>query len=110
MAQLFSLGIVRMKRNIILIALAGILCASLTGCGTIPSYEDLGGGYVEAKYIRTSWEPTAMRFELRYRKGWRTVKIWPDTLGIHVKDGVALFTAYAASREPDPDEASRPMS
>ena len=53
---------------------------------------------------RTSFsEPPAHRFELRYKKGWKTVTIWPDTLGIHVKNSVALFSGYAASRQPDPN-------
>src|ERR1035437_1982964 len=56
---------------------AAILCTNLTGCGTIPSYEDLGNGYVEATYIRTSsWEPTAIRTQLRYKKGLGTIVIW----------------------------------
>jgi hypothetical protein len=86
--------------------LLAIFGMSLTGCGTIPSYEDKGGRYVEATYTHPGlWEPSGHRMALCYEYGgglWHST-IWPDTLGIYVNDGVALFTAYAASREPDPE-------
>jgi hypothetical protein len=88
------------NKELIFYFLFAILCTNLTGCGTIPSYEELGNGYVEATYIRTSWEPPAIRTELRYKKGWRTVVIWPKTLGIIVTNDVALFCAYKAYDEP----------
>ncbi len=83
-----------------------ILCAGLAGCGTIPSYEELGNGYVEATYIRTSWEQPAMRIELRYKKGWGTVKIWPSLDGIRpvLKDDVVVFAGMKALEPPDSNE------
>ena len=89
------------KNQTLTLIAAAILCTNLTGCGTIPSYEDLGNGYVEATYTRTSWEPPASRSELCYKSGWKKIQIWPDTLGVCVKNGVALFTGYAASRQPN---------
>jgi hypothetical protein len=86
---------------------AAILCASLTGCGTIPNYKDLGNGYVEATYIRTSsWAPTAMRIELRYKKGWGTEKIWPSLDGIRpiLKDDIVVFVGLKAIEPPRSDE------
>lgn len=83
---------------------AAILCTNLTGCGTIPRYEDLGNGYREAIYIRTSWEPPAIRTALQYRKGLRTVVIWPKTHGIIVTNDVAIFRAGKAYDPPFPDE------
>ncbi len=82
----------------------GMLCLCLTGCGTIPSYEQLGNGYVEATYTRTSWEPPASRSELRYKKSWRTVKIWPDIGAAIVKSDVAVFSGYRAYDQPSPNE------
>jgi hypothetical protein len=92
-----------MTRNQTLTLIAAvILCAHLTGCGTIPRYEDLGNGYREAIYIRASWEPPAIRTALQYRKGLRTVVIWPKTHGIVVTNCVAVFEAYTAYEPPPP--------
>lgn len=77
---------------------------SLTSCGTIPSYEQLGNGYVEATYTLLSWEPPAQRFELRYKKGWKTIVVWPDILVARVKNDEALFSGYAAYRRQQPHE------
>src|SRR5271154_6534839 len=76
-----------------------VLCAGLTGCGTIPSYEDIGNGYVEATYMRTSsWAPTAMRTEMRYKRSIWAITIWPSMYPVRsvVKDNVAIFVANVA--------------
>lgn len=86
---------------------AAILCTNLTGCGTIPSYEDLGNGYVEATYIRTSsWEPTAIRTELRYKKGLGTIVIWPSLAKVRkvVHNDMVVFVGEAALRQLNPGE------
>jgi uncharacterized protein YceK len=94
-----------MSRNHIITLLIAIACTNLTGCGTIPSYEDLGNGYVEATYIRTSsWEPTAIRTELRYKQGWGTGVIWPKTDGVIVTNDMAVFIGNKASSQPEPGE------
>ncbi|MGA2240987.1 MAG: hypothetical protein ABSH11_02975 [Verrucomicrobiota bacterium] len=82
-----------------------ILCVSLTGCGTIPSYEDLGNRYVEATYTSTGlWEPSGHRFALCYKHSdfWHST-IWPDTLGIIATNGIAIFSAFVADDPPPPD-------
>jgi hypothetical protein len=78
-----------------------ILCTNLTGCGTIPSYEELGNGYVEATYTRTSFsEPSAHRISLQYRKGWHTVVIWPSLeSSVFVNDDVAVFIGLMGNKE-----------
>jgi hypothetical protein len=99
------------KNQTLTLIAAAILCTNLTGCGTIPSYEQLGNGYVMATYIRTSWEPPAMRFELQYRKGLRTVVIWPSLYAVRevVKDDVVVFVANTAIEPPLSDEPRATM-
>jgi len=92
--------------------LLATLCVSLSGCGTIPSYESLGGGYVEATYTRTSWEQPATRFELQYKKGLRKIVIWPSMypVGEIAKDDMVVFVANKAYEPPYPGDprATRP--
>ena len=84
-----------------------IFCASLTGCGTIPSYEDKGGSYVEATYTHPGlWEPSGHRMALCYEYGgglWHST-IWPDTFGVFATNGVAIFTGFVADNPPRRDE------
>ncbi len=85
-----------------------ILCTNLTGCGTIPSYEELGNGYVEATYTRTSFsEPSAHRIALQYRKGWHTVEIWPSLDGVKevINGETVVFVGKAASKQPNPENS-----
>ena len=90
------------KKLVIHFSLA-ILCANLTGCGTIPSCEQLGNGYEKAVYTRTSWEPSASRSELRYTKGWKTVVIWRDIRGGTTTNDMAIFVGNKASGKQDLD-------
>jgi hypothetical protein len=85
--------------------LLAILCVSLTGCGTIPSYEDKGGRYVEATYTSPGlWEPSGHRMALCYKYSdfWHST-IWPDTFGIYVTNDVAVFIARKTAYRPDPE-------
>jgi hypothetical protein len=93
------------------IILAGISIASLSGCGTLPSYNDLGSGYVDATYTHTSWEESASRSELRYKAGWRTIKIWPSMDGVRpvVKNGIVVFVGMVAFDPALPDEPKAVM-
>jgi hypothetical protein len=94
-----------MMQNNKLVVLLLVLCAGLTGCGTIPSYEDMGYGYVEATYMRaSSWAPTAMRTELLYKKGIWKVTIWPHIYNDIVTNNVAIFSAGKAYDPPYPGE------
>jgi len=80
------------------------LCVSLSGCVS-HSVQPLANNYEEVTCTRTSWEPQVQQFELRYKKGWGTTVIWPDTYGIHVKNDVAVFKGYRASDRLSPSNA-----
>lgn len=101
----FALGIVRMRRTFISTVLAAVGCVGLTGCMS-SSVEQLGNGYYEVTYIRSSFsEPEAHRITLQYSLGQsqRRTMVWPDTMGIHAKNGIAVFQAHKASETPDPN-------
>jgi len=97
---------VKLDKNLAVHFSLVIFCVGLTGCGTIPSYEDKGGRYVEATYTHPGlWEPSGRRMALCYEYGgglWHST-IWPDTFGIHVTNDVAVFIARKTARRPDPE-------
>ena len=94
-------------RSLILVVFAIAACVNLTGCGTIPRYEDIGGRYVEAIYVGggLSWEPTPTRSALCYKHSdfWHST-IWPKTYNIIVTNDVAIFSGGKAYEPPYPDE------
>jgi hypothetical protein len=96
-----------MRTNLIQAVLATIVCMQLTGCGTIPRYEDKGGRYVEAIYIGGGlpWEPPRIRSGLCYKYSdfWHST-IWPKTYNIIVTNDVAIFSGGKAYEPPYPDE------
>ena len=98
----------KLGNKLVIHFLLATLCASLTGCGTIPRYEDKGGRYVEAIYTSPGlWEPSGHRFALCYKHSdfWHST-IWPQTLGIIVTNDLAVFRAGKAYEPPYPDEPS----
>jgi hypothetical protein len=80
------------------------LYVSLTGCVS-HSVKPLANNYEEVTCTRTSWEPPAQRFELRYKKKWGAIVVWPDTYGIHIKNDVAVFKGYKTSDRLSPTSA-----
>jgi len=82
-----------------------IFYISLTGCVSLPSYEDKGGRYAEATYIRpVLWEESSSHSALCYKYSdfWHST-IWPDVDGISVTNEVAVFEARKTAYIPDPD-------
>src|ERR1017187_1681183 len=96
-----------MNKKFICHFLLPIFCVSLTGCGTIPTYEELGNGYVEATYTQSSIsEPQSHQISIQYRNAnGKRVMIWPSaTGGKIVKNEVVIFEADKAWKQPKPDE------
>jgi hypothetical protein len=99
-----------MQKNLVLSILATIACINLTGCVSLPSYEDKGDRYAEANYVRPGlWEPSGGHFELchTYPTSLWHSSIWPDTFGIRVTNEVAVFIANKTDYPPDPGDRDR---
>jgi hypothetical protein len=99
---------VKLNNKLVCRFLLAILCASLTGCGTVSRVEQLGHGYEEVAYTHTSitMEPESTQITLQYRKpNGGQVVIWPSVLGCTIKNDVAVFEAKAAAKQPDPNNS-----
>jgi len=95
----------KLNKKFIHYFLLPIFCVSLTGCVSLPSYEDKGGRYAEATYIRLGlWEESSSHSALCYKYSdfWHST-IWPDVDGISVTNEVAVFEARKTARRPDPE-------
>jgi hypothetical protein len=104
---------VKLDNKLVCHFLLAFLCVSLAGCGTIPSYEDLGNRYVEATYTSPGlWEPSGHRFALCYKHSdfWHST-IWPSLEADRavVEDDVVVFVANTAFEPPLSDEPRATM-
>jgi hypothetical protein len=96
---------VKPNKQLICHLLLAILCASMTGCGSVSSYEPLGNGYISVAHTEHSMsEEDASQFDLQYSpgKGKWWIKVWPDMgMGIVVTNGVAVFGGERAFEKPE---------
>jgi hypothetical protein len=86
--------------------LSAILCIGLSGCAS-RDVEPLANGYQEVTYTHSSMsEPQSHQITLQYRNSsGGQVMIWPSaTGGKIVKEGVIIFEADKAWKQPNPGE------